>query len=225
MLLASDLTSAQGPDYKYNVILSLGVSKSSAIGNESWSATGLIWSSLNQFAVSGGYTKMDFEGGKLNAIHSYSMTTAYLTGNWMTMGGYTYIKPHPKHGTYGYNLGIISLFLKNEETIGEGKLARLKTVYYTSITTSAVAFWTKPYQYSQKITLSPQVFIMNSPILWNSKTGETTVGRNFGFLVGSSFDYRITKRFGLSLNYKLSGSTQKGSPLLSNFLIGSRVML
>ena len=225
MLLASDLTSAQGPDYKYNVILSLGVSKSSALGNQSWSATGLIWSSLNQFAVSGGYTKMDFQQGKLNAIHSYSITTAYLTGNWMTMGGYTYIKPHPKHGTYGYNLGIISLFLENEEIVGEGKFVRTKTVFYTSITTSAVAFWTKPYQYSQKITISPQVFVMNSPILWNSKTGETTVGRNFGFLLGSSFDYKITKRFGLSLNYKLSASTQKNSPILSNFLIGSRVML
>ena len=225
MLLASDLTSAQGPDYKYNVILSLGVSKSSALGNQSWGATALIWSSLNQFAVSGGYTKMDFEMGKLNAIHSYSMTTAYLTGNWMTMGGYTYIKPHPKHGTYGYNLGVISLFLKNQEMVGEGKFARMKTVYYTSITTSAVGFWTKPYQYSQKITISPQVFVMNSPILWNSKTGETTSGRNFGFLLGSSFDYKITKRFGLSLNYKLSASTQKNSPILSNFLIGSRVML
>jgi hypothetical protein len=66
---------------------------------------------------------------------------------------------------------------------------------------------------------------MNSPILWNSKTGETTVGRNFGFLLGSSFDYKLTKRFGLSLNYKLSASTQKNSPILSNFLIGSRVML
>jgi hypothetical protein len=27
------------------------------------------------------------------------------------------------------------------------------------------------------------------------------------------------------LNYKLSASTQKNSPILSNFLIGSRVML
>jgi hypothetical protein len=46
-----------------------------------------------------------------------------------------------------------------------------------------------------------------------------------GFLVGSSFDYKISKRFGLSLNYKVSGSTQKGTPILNNFLIGSRLML
>jgi hypothetical protein len=224
MLLASDLTSSQGPDYKYNVILSLGVSKSSALGNQSWSATGLIWSSLNQFAVSGGYTKMDFQNGKLSAIHSYSMTGAYLDGNIMTMGGYTYIKPHPKFGTYGYNLGLISLFLKDEKIVNY-KTQQKKKIYNTSITTSTVVFWTKPYQYNKKITISPQVFLMNSPILWNSKTGETTVIRYFGFLLGSSFDYKITKRFGLSLNYKLSSSTQTGAPVLSNFLIGSRVIL
>jgi hypothetical protein len=88
-----------------------------------------------------------------------------------------------------------------------------------------VTFWTKPYVVDRKITLSPQVFLMNSPISWNSKTGETTVDRQFGFLVGSSFDYKISKRFGFSFNYKLAGSTLKGAPLLSNFLIGSRVML
>jgi hypothetical protein len=88
-----------------------------------------------------------------------------------------------------------------------------------------VTFWTKPYPVDNKITLSPQVFVMNSPINWNSKTGETTVNRQFGFLIGSSFDYKISKRFGFSFNYKFSASTEKGVPLLNNFLIGSRVIL
>ena len=69
MLVASDLTSAQGPDFKYNVIASFGISQSSLAGNETWSANAMIWSTLNQFALSGGYTKMDFQKGKLNTIH------------------------------------------------------------------------------------------------------------------------------------------------------------
>jgi hypothetical protein len=56
-------------------------------------------------------------------------------------------------------------------------------------------------------------------------TGETNVSRQFGFLVGSSIDYKITKRFGFSFNYKLNLNTAPGSPVLNNFLIGSRVML
>ena len=224
MLVASDLTTAQGPDLKYNAIVSFGVSKSSMAGNESWGATALVWSTLKQFAISGGYTKMDFNKGQLNAIHSYSVTGAYLEGNYMSLVGYTYIKPHPKFGTYGYNLGAITLLLKDTKVVNP-KTGETKEIFNTSFSTSAVAFWTKPYVVDTKITLSPQVFLMNSPISWNSKTGETTVSRQFGFLVGSSFDYKISKRFGFSFNYKVSGSTEKGAPLLSNFLIGSRVML
>jgi hypothetical protein len=224
MLVASDLTTAQGPDLKYSAIVSFGVSKSSMAGNESWGATALIWSTLKQFALSGGYTKMDFNKGQLNAIHSYSVTGAYLEGNYMSLVGYTYIKPHPKFGTYGYNLGAITLLLKDTKIINS-KTGETKEIFNTSFSTSVVTFWTKPYVVDKKITLSPQVFLMNSPISWNSKTGETTVSRQFGFLVGSSFDYKISKRFGFSFNYKLSGSTQKGAPLLNNFLIGSRVIL
>jgi hypothetical protein len=46
-----------------------------------------------------------------------------------------------------------------------------------------------------------------------------------GFLLGSSFDYKLSKRFGFSFNYKLNGNTKPGSPFLHNFLIGSRMML
>jgi len=131
----------------------------------------------------------------------------------MGLLGYTWIKPHPKYGTYGYNVGLITLLMKGEES------------YTTSLSTSAVVFWTKPFQYSKKLTVSPQIFTMYSPLGYNTLTGSTMVGRQVGFLVGSTFDYKITKRFGFSFNYKLNLNTEPGSPMLSNFLIGSRVML
>jgi hypothetical protein len=93
------------------------------------------------------------------------------------------------------------------------------------MSTSVVAFWTKPYNYSKKLTISPQIFTMFAPISYNTVTGTSTVNRHMGFLLGSSFDYKLSKRFGLSLNYKLSGNTTPGSPFLSNILIGSRMTL
>ncbi len=212
--MASDLTTAQNIDGKFDVILSLGLSKSSLMGDKSYSANAMIWSSLNQFALSGGMTKMDFKNGKLNAINSYSSTFAYLNGTLMNLMGYTWVKPDIKRGTYGYNVGLISLFTKNVEKR-----------YDVSLSSSMVVFWTKPYQYSKKITLSPQVFAMSSPIAYNTVTGQTTVNRNFGFLLGSSFDYKISKRFGLSINYKANLNTTPGTPILHNFLVGSRMML
>jgi hypothetical protein len=221
MLVASDLSTVQGPDLKYSTIVSLGISQSSLAGNETWSANAMIWSTLNQFAIGGGYTKMDFQQGKLNQIHSYSVTAAYLEGNYMGLIGYTNIKPNPKYGTYGYNVGLITLLLKDTQVDVETR--KIKNVFNLSLSTSAVVFWTKPYTVNSKITLSPQVFIMNSPISLNPKTGQTIVNRQFTFLVGSSFDYQISKRFGLSLNYRALGGPN--SPILSNFLIGSRLIL
>jgi hypothetical protein len=224
MLVASDLTTTQGPDLKYSVIASFGVSQSSLAGNESWSANAMIWSTLNQFALSGGYTKMDFQKGKLNQIHSYSVTAAYLEGNYMGLAGYTNIKPSSKFGTYGYNVGLITLLLQDSEVV-DFTTGETKEIFNLSLSSSLVVFWTKPYKVNNKITLSPQVFLMNSPISWNSKTGETTVDKQLSFLVGSSFDYRITKRFGLSINYRVSGSSKVQTPLLNNFLVGSRLIL
>jgi hypothetical protein len=156
---------------------------------------------------------MDFSEGKLNTIHSYSSAFAYLNGNYMNLLGYTWIKPTQKRGVFGYNLGVINLLLKNGNK------------FDYNLSTSAVAFWTKPYQYSKKLTISPQVFTMFAPISYNTVTGTSTVNRHMGFLLGSSFDYKISKRFGLSINYKLSGNTTPGSPFLSNILIGTRMVL
>jgi hypothetical protein len=214
MLIASDLTTAQSPDGSYSLAMTVGISKSSLMGDKSYSLNGMAFSTFDQFALSSGVTVMKLNNkGQLNSINSYSLTSAYLKGTLMSLLGYTWIKPHPKFGTYGYNVGLITLLMQNGNS------------YTTSLSTSAVVFWTKPFQYSKKLTVSPQVFVMNSPIGYNTLTESTTVNRHYGFLLGSSFDYKITKRFGFSFNYKLNLSTEPGSPFLNNFLIGSRVML
>jgi hypothetical protein len=214
MLLASDLSTIESPDGRWLQSATVGISKASMAGDESYSATAVVMSDLKTFIVGGGYTKLDFSEGKLNTIHSYSSSFAYLNGTYMNLLGYTHIKPTQKYGVLGYNLGVINLLIKD----GAGK-------YGYSLSTSAVGFWTKPYQYSKKLTISPQVFTMLSPIAYNTVTKTTTVNRNIGFLLGASFDYKISKRFGFSINYKLSGNTAAGSPFLSNILIGSRMIL
>jgi len=216
MLLASDITAAESADGKYLASITIGVSKASMAGDESYSGGLVVNSNLSSIVTTGGYTKMKFtDDGQLDGIHSYGTAFAYLSGNYMNLLGYTYIKPTPKRGTYGYNVGVINLFLKNDNT----------NKFEYNMASSAIVFWTKPYQYSRKLTISPQVFTMFSPISYNSVSGATTVNRHMGFLLGAAFDYKISKRFGFSFNYKLSGNTKPFSPFLSNFLIGSRMVL
>ncbi len=215
MLLSSDLSTIESPDGRWLQSATIGVSRASMAGDESYSATAVVMSDLKTFIVSGGYTKMDFSNGKLNAVHSYSSGFAYLNGTYMNLLGYTWVKPTEKRGVFGYNTSVINLFIKNTNT----------NQYDFNLSTSLVAFWTKPYQYSKKLSVSPQIFTMFSPIGWNSREGTSTVNRHMGFLLGTTFDYKITKRFGFTVNYRLSGNTTPGSPFLSNILIGSRMIL
>jgi hypothetical protein len=200
-------------DRNWAAIISTGVSRSSMAGDESYSLNTMIWSNLKQFALSGGYTKMNFKDGALKSINSYSVTGAYLAGNYMGLVGATVIIPHPKFGTYGYNVGIVNLFID----AGSG-------MEY-SMSSSGVVFWTKPYQVSKKLSVSPQIFTMLPGGSWNTKKGDYSYNRDLGIMSGASFDYKISKRFGLSINYKINTSTATGAPILSNFLIGSRLML
>ena len=215
-LLASDLSVMEATPGSFLASISLGLSKSSLAGDVSYSAGLMVNSNLSSIVMTGGITKMAMtEDGQLDGIHSYGTGIAYLGGNYMNLLGYTYIKPTAKKGTYGYNVGVINLFLKNDETGG----------FEYNMATSAIVFWTKPYQYNKKLTISPQVFTMFAPISYNSATGVTTVNRHMGFLLGAAFDYKISKRFGFSANYKLSGNTKPFSDFLSNFQIGSRMVL
>jgi len=214
-LLASDVTAAEASAGKYLASISLGLSKSSLAGDVSYSAGLVVNSNLSSIVMTGGITKMGLTAdGQLDAIHSYGTAFAYLAGNYMNLLGYTYIKPTPKKGTYGYNVGVINLLLKNDDGGFDYNMA-----------SSAIVFWTKPYPYSKKLTISPQVFTMFAPISYNSVTGETTVNRHMGFLLGAAFDYKISKRFGFSFNYKISGNTKPYSAFLSNMQIGSRMVL
>jgi len=215
-LLASDLSVMEATPGSFLASISLGLSKSSLAGDVSYSAGLMVNSNLSSIVLTGGITKMGLtEDGQLDAIHSYGTGIAYLGGNYMNLLGYTYIKPTAKKGTYGYNVGVINLFLKNDET---GK-------FEYNMASSAIVFWTKPYQYNKKLTISPQVFTMFAPISYNSASGVTTVNRHMGFLLGAAFDYKISKRFGFSANYKLSGNTKPFSDFLNNFQIGSRMIL
>ena len=215
-LLASDLSVMEATPGSFLASISLGISKSSLAGDVSYSAGLMVNSNLSSIVMTGGITKMAMtEDGQLDGIHSYGTGIAYLGGNYMNLLGYTYIKPTAKQGTYGYNVGVINLFLKNDETGG----------FEYNMASSAIVFWTKPYQYNKKLTISPQVFTMFAPISYNSASGVTTVNRHMGFLLGAAFDYKISKRFGFSANYKLSGNTKPFSDFLSNFQIGSRMVL
>jgi hypothetical protein len=181
-------------------------------GESSWGANAMIWSNLKQFALSTSYTKMNFDKGKIKSIDNYSITGAYMNGNLMSLVGYTHILPTAKYGTMGYNLSVLGLLLRGTQT--------------TPLTSySLTGFWMKPYPVNKKLVLSPEIFMMSSPIMYNLQTSTLAKDKNVGIILGTSISYKISKRFAAAFNYKLSGSTNTSMPLMNFFLIGSRMSL
>jgi hypothetical protein len=172
----------------------------------------MIFADLKSFAISANKSDLITKNGELKAIKAYSYTYAWMNGIPMTFGGYTYIKPHPKYGTLGYNLSLITIKLKGNEE------------YSYQMMSSTTAFWTKPYKINPKSTISPGVFLMASPYSYNNKSGSTW-NYNVAGLVGAGYTYQISKRFAFAIDYKLNASTVKGAPLLNFIMIGSRAIL
>jgi hypothetical protein len=212
MLVQSDLTTAQNLNGSFTPILNLGLSQSSMTGASSWGLTGMIWMNFKQFALSGRYTKMQFsKSGSLRYIHNFSMTGVYSYGNLIGFVGYSGIINLNKYGVTGFNISASGALISED-----------KSSFFSPTIT---AFYTKPFTTGKKLTISPELYIMSTPLIYSAKDRVTATDRTFAAFIGSGFDYKITKRFKFNFNYKLNVSTNTEIPMLSFFLIGSKVNL
>jgi hypothetical protein len=210
-MVNSDLTLAQKPTNGFVPIISLGMSQSSVAGDMSWGVSSMIYADLKSFALGINKSDLIFKNGSLSAIKAYSYTFAYMAGVPMTFGGYTYIKPHPKYGTLGYNLSIINIKIKNIDT------------YQYQLSTSTTCFWSKMYSLNTKSTISPGVFIMASPYSYNTGIGSVW-NYNVAGLIGTGYSYQISRRFVFAIDWKLNISTAPSSPILNFFMVGTKTM-
>ena len=212
MIISSDLTTAQNLDGSFTPILNLSMSKSSMTGLSSYGATAMIWANLNQFAISGKYTKLYYNKKRvLKYIHNFNITGVYTYGNLLGFAGYSGILNMGKYGVTGFNLSAAATLIAED-----------KSGFYSP---SVTAFYTRPLKVSKKITISPELYVMSTPLVYSTKEQVTITDRFFSGFVGSGFDYQITKRFKFNMNYKANVSTNPEIPILSFFLIGSKVNL
>ena len=212
MIISSDLTTAQNLDGSFTPILNLSMSKSSMTGLSSYGTTAMIWANLHQFAISTKYTKLHYSKKQtLKYIHNVSLTGVYTYGNLLGFLGYSGILNGGKYGVTGFNLsGAVSI------------IAEDKSGFYSP---SLTAFYTRPFKVGKRVTMSPELYVMSTPLIYSTKEKVTITDRFFSGFVGSGFDYQITKRFKFNMNYKANISTNPEIPILSFFLIGSKINL
>jgi hypothetical protein len=214
ILVSSDFTTAQNLDKTFTPILNLSMSQSSLTGRTSWGMTGMVWFNFKQFALSGKYTRISVnKTGKLKYISNFALTAVYSYGNILGFIGYSGILNAGKFGVTGFNVsGAASVVSEDKNTF-----------FSPSIT----AFYTKPFYANKRkrLTISPELYIISTPLIYSTRDRVTQSDRTFSFFAGTGFDYQLSKRFKFNLNYKLNASTNREFPILSFFLIGSKVNL
>ena len=212
LIVSSDFTTAQNLDKSFTPILNLSMNQSSMTGMSSWGLTSMIWFNFKQFALSGKYTKINFsKNGKLKWVHNISLTAVYSYGNILGFVGYSGILNAGKWGVTGFNTSAAATLMTEDKN--------------TFISPSITAFYTRPFKSGKRLTISPELYVMSTPLIYSTKEKVTTSDRTFSAFIGSGFDYQITKRFKMNVNYKANLSTNPDFPILSFFLIGSKVNL
>lgn len=209
ILFNSDLTAGQTMDNSIQLVVTSGMSQTSMAGDVSWGVTGMVWSNLQQFALSGRYTKMNFDEGKLSRIDNSGATLVHAFGNTFGFVTYAQIYPLGKWGVTGVN----------------ATLAIQKTPDQFTTTHSLLVFYTKPFQVNKRLTISPDIYISGSPVTYGIKDNTFTISEDMMFLTGFSMDYSITKRFKFNTGLKTSLSTDPSIPMLFFMVVGSKVNL
>lgn len=212
IIVSSDLTNAQNLDKSYTGIINIGTSRSSLTGSSSWGVTSMIWFNFKQAALSGRYTKIHYsKDHKLKLIHNFNLTGVYSYGNFMGFVGYSAILNAGKWGVTGANVS--------------GAITKTPDDKNLFISPSITAFYTKPFRVNKKILMSPELYVISTPLIYSSVDKVSVTDRTFSAFVGTGIDYQITKRFKVNLNYKANMSTNPSFPILSFFLIGSKINL
>ena len=209
ILFNSDLTAGQTLDNSLQLIVTSGISQTSMAGDVSWGLTGMVWSNLQQFALSGRYTKMNFDEGKLYRIDNTGATLVHAFGNTFGFLTYAQIYPLGKWGVTGINATVS--IQKSEQQF--------------TTTHSLLVFYTKPFQINKRLTISPDLYISGSPVTYGIKDNTFDISEDMMFLTGFNMDYSITKRFKFNTGLKTSVSTNPSIPMLFFAVVGSKVNL
>ena len=209
ILFNSDLTAGQTIDNSLQLIVTSGISQTSMAGDVSWGLTGMVWSNLQQFALSGRYTKMNFDEGKLYRIDNTGATLVHAFGNTFGFLTYAQIYPLGKWGVTGINATVS--IQKSEQQF--------------TTTHSLLVFYTKPFTINRRLTISPDLYISGSPVTYGIKDNTFEISEDMMFLTGFNMDYSITKRFKFNTGLKTSVSTNPNIPMLFFAVVGSKVNL
>ena len=194
----------------YTVIPTFNVNMSKSLneGMFSYGVSSSIRVDLKQVVIGGSTSNVLMRDGKVFGVTSTSVTYVTDWNNKFIFYGWSFVKPLQKGAVAGLALSGNTLILTGSQIM---------------ISPSIIAFYTRPYQISRKQVISPEIYIISSPLMFGQQDKKATLDPNLSFFTGAGTDVRFSKKFKLNLNFKVNISTNPDVPVMSVFAIGSKI--
>jgi len=201
-LTSSDFVFLQKPTYVGGWLqaLSLGGGRTSLNGVYSYGGNGFVTTDGSQYGISGYVGK-----GNDNVFLSFTQI-----GNNRTTTA-TYIKLYKGKWNKGFGFNMSSTFSQLTDTMPP---------MHTGAP-SIMIFLNRTYG-TGKFTITPDVLLSYSHMYWDMGLGNQKVDPTFNALVGTSFGYKISKKFILLLAYRGNINTNPKFGLMNNISIGNK---
>jgi hypothetical protein len=201
-LTSSDFVFLQKPTYVGGWLqaLSLGGGRTSLNGVYSYGGNGFLTTDGSQYGVSGYVGK-----GSNNMFLSFTQI-----GNSRTTT-LTYVKLYKGKWNKGFGINASNTFSQVKDSLPP---------MWTGAP-SVMVFINRTYS-TGRFTVTPDVLLSYSHMYWDLGLGNQKIDPTFNALVGTSFGYKISKKFILLLAYRGNINTNPKFGLMNNISIGNK---
>jgi hypothetical protein len=186
----------------------VNMSKTLNEGMFSYGLNTSVRADLKQIVIGGSTSDIIMKNGKVFGVTSTSVTYVTDWDNKFIFYGWSFVKPLNKGAVAGLALSGNSLILTGTQVM---------------LSPSIIAFYTRPYQISRKQTISPEIYVISSPVMFGQQDKKATYDANVSFFTGAGTDVKFSKKFKLNVNFKVNISTNPNIPLMSVFALGSKI--
>jgi hypothetical protein len=201
-LTSSDFVFLQKPTYVGGWLqgVSLGGGKQSLNGVYSYGGNGFLTTDGSQYGVSGFVSK-----GNNNLFLSF---TEISTNRTTTL---TYVKLYKGKWNKGFGINLSNTFSRVTDSLPP---------MHTGAP-SLMLFLNRTYE-SGRFTITPDLLLSYSHMYWDLGLNTNKIDPTFNALVGTSFGYKISKRFTLLVAYRGNINTNPKFGLMNNISIGNK---
>lgn len=217
-IVTANVMSQQLPTGGYSQAVTFGVSQSSLMGTETYGINAMVYDNLQQYMVTLNFSKVFInKEGRASLVYSAAFGGMKMYTTAMAMMNHSLVYLGKKGSVQGIALGT-TLTWSDIYSIGG-------TLYTNSafVGASFTAFYTKPFVYNSKLTISPMVAASVPYLTFDAFTQQEVFTADTMFILGSNFSYKLTQRFGLNIGVNIIESTLPEFPTMKTFTIGGRL--